>query len=239
MKTKIAFLLCALFALSTLQTYAAGEEKGKTPSIRVRGEGRAQAAPDEATVSFGITSEEKTLEKAYRDSTAKMNSMVETAKKMGVEAKDIRTSSFNVSPVYRDDKNGRTLRPSGFSVTQQLTVLLRDVSKTGPLIDKIIGDGANVLNGISFGSSKMKDMTKQAKVEAAKDAKENAALLADSLGVKLGRLIDVNDEVVIPYAAAQPRMMAMFAQDKATPPQIEGGSVEVTAYCNLEYAIAE
>ena len=34
-------------------------------------------------------------------------------------------------------------------------------------------------------------------------------------------------------------MMAMFAADKAAAPQIEGGSVEVAAYCNVEYAIAE
>lgn len=238
-KSKMAVISCALVFLGTVQVHAAGEEKGKTPSIRVRGEGHAEAVPDEATVSFGITSEEKYLEKAYRDNTARMNAVIETVKKMGIAPKDIQTSSFNVSPFYRDEKSGRPLKPSGFTVSQQLTVLLRDTSKTGPLIDKIISDGANVFNGIQFGSSKVKDMVKEAKVQAAKNAKESAVLLAESLGVKLGRLMDVSDEVVRPYPAAQPRMMAMFAADKAAPPQIEGGSMEVTAYCNVEYAIAE
>lgn len=238
MKTKTAVLLLVFFFLGAIQGHAAGEEKGKTPSLRVRGEGRAEAVPNEATVSFGITSEEKSLEKAYRDNTARMNAMIETVKKMGVEPKDIQTSSFQVSPFYRDEKNGRPLKPSGFTVSQQLTVLLRDLSKSGSLIDKIIGDGANVFNGIRFSSSKIKDLEKKAKVEAAKDAKENALLLAESLGVKLGRLIDVSDEVVRPYSGGQARMM-MFAADNAASPQIEGGSVEVTASCSVEYAVAE
>ncbi len=239
MKIKSAVFLCAFILLGTVPAQAAGEEKGKTPSIRARGEGRSEAVPDEASVSFGITSEEKTLEKAYRENTSKMNAMTQTVKKMGIEPKDIQTSAFQVNPLYRDEKNGRSLKPSGFAVSQQLSILLRDVSKTGPLIDKIISDGANVFNGIQFSSSRMESMEKEAKSRAAKRAKENAALLAESLGVKLGRLIDVNDEVVRPYPTGQPRMMAMFAADKAAPPQIEGGSVEVTAYCNVEYAIVE
>ncbi len=236
-KIFIWFLL-SLFILP-VATNADTTSPEKIPAIRVRGEGKVVAEPDQAVISFGVQSDEKSMEKAYRENTAKMNAMIDSVKKAGIEPRDIQTSAFSVHPVYTHDDRGRPLKPSGFTVSQQLTVTVRNLDKAGPLIDEIMAGGANRFQGIQFDSSRREALLKEAKAKAARDAKENAALLADSLGVGLGRILDVTDDMPVqPYPMREVRMMAMSA-DMGGGMQVEAGSLEFTASCHVEFEIVQ
>ena len=235
-------ILSVALILGWPQLIVHAHEEDVIPAIQVRGEGRVETIPDQAVVSVGVSSEDKSLEKAYRDNTVKMNAVISTVKEAGIAPKDVQTSSFYVHPVYAQDEQGRTLLgvPVSFRVSQDISVGIRDLAKTGPLLDRLMAQGTNVLDGLRFTSSRLEELKKEAKSLAAKDARANAALLAQSLGVKLGKLLKVNDEFLGPYPV-ETRSFAMMAAQPgvAADPQIEAGSLEVIAACYIEYAISQ
>lgn len=78
--------------------------KSSTPqrSFQVQGEGKVVAVPDVAEISFGVLTEGgKDLSKLQKDNSDKVNSIIEFLKSNGIEAKDIKTSYYNISPRYQ------------------------------------------------------------------------------------------------------------------------------------------
>lgn len=235
------FSVLMICSVNTSAQSACGTSIENTlPTINVVGYGKITSIPDEAIIMFGVTSEEKDLTKAYGDNIDKMNKIIDTVKMSGIEAKGIKTSSFSVVPIYPRDTNGRQMpgKPVSYRVSQQLTVKVSDISKMGGIIDKVISDGTNIFNGIQFTSSKNEELQMEAKVEAVKDAKEKAELLARNLGVSIGRVIKVTESSQQPYPV-RTRMMAYDSAMVKAAPQVEAGSMEVTATCNVIYEIIQ
>lgn len=209
------------------------------PTISVRGEGRVEAIADEAIVRFGVVSDDKTLTKAYADNSLKMNAVIEMLKKRGIASRDITTSSYTVTPVYPRDESGRQVpgKPSSFRVSQELTVRVRNIENTGEIIDDVISGGVNIFSGIQFISSRMDALETEARIASAKDAARKASVLAEALGVKLGRILRVSQTSDLPYPVA--RMMAQEVSMLRSSPQIEPGTMEVTAVCEAVYEILQ
>ncbi len=231
----VLFLTAAISLTGCTQKASYSSLENGLPTITVQGEGKVEIAPDEAIITFGVLSEEKSLSKAYQANTEKMNLVIKSVKDMAIEDKDIQTSSYSVTPIYQRDEKGYQLpgNPATFRVSQQLTIKVRNLAKVGDIIDKSIENGSNEFNGIQFTSSKIKEFQKEAKIKAAKDAKEKASLLAENLGVKLGGIIRVNESFSPPYLARN--VMAFKTAEAA--PQIEAGSLEITATCDVIYEL--
>lgn len=200
-----------------------------------------EAVPDEAIVRFGVMSEEKLLQKAYQKNTDDMNAVIASVKGLGIEEGDIKSSSYSVTPIYPRDEKGYQIpgKPVTFRVSQQLTVKVRDISKLGVLIDKVISSGTNTFGGMQFDSSKFEALQVEAKVKAAKDAKEKAKLLADSLGVKVGKVLRVDGLTLQPRAVMRSAAMSYDSMSTAAAPQIAAGTMEVSASCNVIYEIVQ
>ncbi len=213
--------------------------EASVPTIHVSGKGTVTAQPDEATARFGVRSEERSLARAYERNTREMNAIISSVKSLGVEDKDMHTSSYSITPVYATDERGRKLpgKPVSFRVDQELTVRIRDISRTGVLIDTVVSQGSNVFNGISFGLSMQNDIERKAKVKALGDAQKKAVLIAESLGVSLGRVLRVDESAVRPYGTMAVR--TFDTREAAPAPHIEVGSLEVIASCNLVYEIVQ
>lgn len=211
------------------------------PTISVQGEGKATVRPDEADARFGVTSEDKLLGTAYRLNTEDMNSVIKALKIMGVKEDDIKTSSYNIRPVYPKDDRGRQLpgRPVSYKVSQDLTVKIRALSDAGKVVDTAVRNGANTFSGISFTSSRLNELKKEAKAKAALDASEKALLLTKKLGVSTGRILKVSESAIRPLYDSNRSFGAMEMSAKASAPQIEAGSLEVAATCNIIYEIIQ
>ncbi len=214
-------------------------DKRDVPAVNVRGEGMVEIVPDEAIARFGVTSDEKTLSKAYLENTKNMNAVIEAVKRKGIDEKDIMTSSYRVIPVYPRDDSGRTVpgKPASYRVSQSLSVKIRQMEDTGTVIDEVISAGVNTFEGIQFVSSLSDEMEIEARVKAAENAKEKAASLAEALGFRLGRILSVSES-----SQGMPPVARMAAQDVSmlrTAPQIEPGTLEVVATCDVTYEIIQ
>jgi uncharacterized protein len=235
----LSFFTLMLLAAGCQRDYNFQAVENSSPNISVQGEGMVEAVPDEAIVSFGVSSENKILSGAYKDNTKKINAVIATVKALGVESRDIKTSSYSITPVYPRDERGQQIPggPLSFMVRQKLTVKVRDIATTGDLIDSVIAVGVNTFDGIGFYSSRIDDLESAAMGKAARDARKKAVLIAETLGVEIGKVLKVTESSAGPYPPV--RMANYEARTMSAAPLIEAGSMEVKATCNVVYEIIQ
>lgn len=156
-------------------------------TISVQGEGKVTAAPDIASLSFGVqTGRQPTADGAMKMLTEDMTKIIDAVKKAGVEEKDITTQYLNLNPAY-DWQDGKQVS-RGFEATESLTVKVRDLDKISDVLDAAVKAGANQAGSVSFTIDDPKVLQAQARAKAITDAQAQAEVLAKNLGVTLGAL---------------------------------------------------
>lgn len=213
-------------------------------TITVSDSGEVYAKPDLAIIDFSVVTEAKTVAEALSDNTAKMNAVIESVKGKGVDTKDIKTTVFNIYPRYEWQRETvcsiypcpekRVL--AGYEVTQQLEVKIRDLSKTGDIIQGATDAGSNEVGSLYFTIDKEEDLKKQAREQAINKAKSKAEELADQLGIKLVRIVNFSESGVFPYYAPMYKEAAGLGGGEATP-QIETGENKIEVTVSITYEI--
>jgi uncharacterized protein YggE len=219
------FIALSLGQMSAISAYAKETEAAK---INVVGEGRILVAPDIATLNLGVMSEAETAQEALEENNIKMAAIVDSMKQSGIAAKDLQTSNFQIQPkmVYDRPKNGEEQKPPrivGYTVSNNLSVLVRDLTKVGDILDMSIQLGINNGGNIQFGNDDPRSAITKARTAAMLDAQERANTLVAAVGAKLGNLVEINESNSRPRPVpmAQGRMMADAAMAESVP--IEAG----------------
>lgn len=207
----------------------------------VTGSGTVYAKADIANLEVGLsTGAKKTAAEATIDSTKKMNEIIGELNGLGIEEKDIKTSNYNLRPVYNYTNNkGQEL--IGYEVTQNVSLKIRDLSKIGDVIAKTTEKGANQIGNINFTIDDEYELKNQARELAIEKAKEKAILIAEQSGMKLGDIKGVyesyNDyQPIMAYSNAKMEMGMGGAADLAAP-TIQAGQNEVRVEVTLTYEI--
>ncbi|WP_050808328.1 SIMPL domain-containing protein [Asticcacaulis biprosthecium] len=205
-------------------------------TISLTANGEVSAAPDKATVSFGVVTQAGTASTAMKNNNVKMNQVMAALKAAGIEAKDIQTSSLNLSPQY-DYSNGNQPKITGYQAMNQVSVRVNKLDQTGAVIDAVLAAGVNQIDNISFGLKNDDVLMDQARTQAIKTLTQRANLYASAFGMKVKRVQTISESGPV-YNHPMP-MMAMRAEaamDKSTP--VASGelqlSVSVSAVFELE-----
>ena len=162
--------------------------------ITVSATGTATVVPDavriNATVSVLGTTSKGALSSAGATSTAVRSAL--TASK--VATKDVATQSITVYPEYSYPASG-TPTISGYRATQSFDITIRNAATAGVVVDAIVEAGGDNLqvNGVSPFVLDSDKATETARTAAVKKAKAKAASYAKLLGVKLGRVIYLDE----------------------------------------------
>jgi uncharacterized protein YggE len=238
---RLLSLLIPLTLATALSTpvFAAG-------SMQITGHGEIMAAPDTAYVTSGVTSQGTTAKEALDANTADMSKLIETLKAAGIESADIQTSGFSVSPnyVYSDsrDANGYQLPPKivGYTVSNGVTVHIRDLAALGAVLDQAVTVGANTNSGITFAVEDPTELYNEARKAAFADAKSKADLYADAAGVELGALALISEQTGY-NNPPQPYMFkaeAAMASDRGIVP-VEVGQLTFTIDVNVNWDLEQ
>lgn len=208
----------------------------------VSGSGTVYAKADIANIQVGLrTGTKKTAAEATIDSTNKMNEIISELKNLGIEEKDIKTSNYNLSPVYNyTSSRGQEL--IGYEVSQNVSLKIRDLSKIGDVIAKTTEKGANQIGNISFTIDDEYELKNQARELAIEKAKEKAALIAEQSGMKLGEIKSVyensNDAEMVMYNSySNAKVMLDSAGVGIASPTIQSGQNEVKVEVTLTYEV--
>ena len=169
--------------------------------ITVAASGTVTAVPDIALISAGVVSEAETARAALEANSAAMRRLIEGLKAAGIEAGDIQTTSFDVQPVYDTDSssvpNPRPQRRGtsiiGYRVQNQVRITVRDINRLGEVLDRAVTLGANQVGGIEFRVSQAEKLKDDARREAIANARRRAELFATAVGVKLGRVLQIEE----------------------------------------------
>lgn len=205
----------------------------------VNAEGKVVVEPDIAKVSFSVVSRGSDPEAIAELNNKKMNEAVNYIKSQGIDPKDVKTTQYNLSPVYvYDEKNGRNYI-SGYELTQTVLVKVRDLSKVGKILGALPGFGINQIGQISFEVDEPEKYLTEARNKAFEKAKEKARQMVKENGVDLGKIINFSEyrggPVPIPYYETLGRGGGEAV--KATAPSIEPGTQEVTVNVSVTYEI--
>ncbi|MCB2115079.1 MAG: SIMPL domain-containing protein [Rhodobacteraceae bacterium] len=205
-------------------------------TISVSGEGRVEVVPDLATVSLGVTTDADTASAAMTANSGAVAQVLDRLKAAGIEPRDVQTSGLSLGPRYDYGRgDGTPPKLLGYTVSDMVTVRVRDLAKLGGVLDGVVADGANTLNGLGFGLAEDAEARDEARRRAVADARHRAELYAGAAGVKLGRLISIS-EAGMSYP---PMPMAEASFAKAADVPIATGEVSIGASVSLVYEIAE
>jgi uncharacterized protein YggE len=161
-------------------------------SITVIGQAQVQATPDRARVNAGVVSQAKTATAAVAQNSAAMQGVFDVLKRAGIAEADVRTGRFRVAPMFDEVRKPRQVPGIvGYQVSNTVTALVRDTNRVGDTLDALIAGGANTLNEVSFFVAHDDTVQDTLRVQAVKDARRKAAMMADAAGATLGPVLTI------------------------------------------------
>lgn len=210
-------------------------------SLTVVGEAARSARPDMAVLSTGVLTTAKTADEALSSNSKAIGDVIAALKAGGIEARDIATANFSIQPQYvfpqypQQQQSGRDApKLVGYEVRNAVRVTVRDLSKLGAMMDKVIQAGANQSSGLTFGLSNSAELEQEARLASVTAAMEQAKAVAAAAGLKLIRISSIQPGDV--DGRPMPAMPMMMKADAARAPvPVEAGEIEVRARTTVVY----
>jgi uncharacterized protein len=200
-----AGLLIGAFSIGASQTSASSTETGgtslvssgaataaSTPArITVTGTGNVTGVPNQLILSMGVQTTGASVAGALRQANAAVRAITAVLKRSGVTAPNIQTSGLSIYPNYSNSSGV----PTGYQVSEQLSVTLNRLSAAGSQISQAAraGGNATVIDGVSLNLSDTSALLASARAKAVADAKAKAAAYARALGLALGPVVSVSE----------------------------------------------
>lgn len=172
------------------QTSVVQTVSGTRLDLNVTGE--VSRVPDIAVISAGVVTRAQTASGAIAQNAARMERVRAALTKAGIADRDIQTSSISLNPEYRyQDNQAPTL--VGYSASNQVSIRFRDIRNTGEILDALVAQGANQINGPSLTIDKPEAALDEARAKALAIGRARAELYARSLGMRVVRLVSVTE----------------------------------------------
>jgi uncharacterized protein len=187
-RSAVACVLAVIFLVPAAQAQA------PVRTISVTGEASLTAANDSARIGFGVEGRGATRPVALRRSSANLRRVLTALRQLGVADRDLRTRGVSVA--RRRDRRGRKL--PGYIARGGVSVVVRDVTQTGAVVDAAVTAGAASVNGPSFFIDDPRALLRRALVAAFADARSKAAALAAEAGLTLGQTISIRESTFVP-----------------------------------------
>ncbi len=232
----------AALAAAAFASPASADDDNKPRRIMsLTGTGEVMAEPDMATLSLGVVKEAKTARQALSANNEAMAAVIATVTGAGIAQKDVQTSGFNISPKYHYPKrstNGERPAPKivGYTVSNTVSVIVRDLDKLGPVLDEVVSAGSNQVHGIAFAIDDPKPLQDEARKLATADALGKAELYAEAAGITLGAVQSITEQShsVTPQYDA-PVARAMVKEAAAVP--VARGEQRITMQVHITWEI--
>jgi uncharacterized protein len=191
--------------------------------LELTARGEVKRIPDVAVISTGVVTQAADAASAMRDNAGRMARVLAALKRAGVADKDVTTSAVNLSPQYRYNNNQPPVI-TGYQANNQLTVRFRDVTRSGVILDALVKEGANEINGPTLTIDNPEAALDEARIAAVKQARARAELYASATGMKIKRIVSISESE---GSSPSPVPMMMKASREAADTAIMPGEQNV------------
>jgi uncharacterized protein YggE len=208
-----------------------GGDTRRLTRVTVSGDSIVQAQPDTAIVTVSVVTQSKRAIDAQQENAAKSEAVVRALKAAAGAGAEVKTSGYSLQPqrVYRENQPPTI---TGYEARNSVTVTLSDLTKVGSVIDATAQAGANDIAGISLTLRRDRPARDEALAQATQEAMGKARVIAQALGGRVVRIVEVHEEGTIrPPVPVYDRMETSRMAAAQTP--IEVGSLEITSRVQL------
>jgi len=204
------------------------DENRRVTRVMIVGDSIVQAQPDTAILTISVVTQNRSAITAQQENAAKTDEVVRVLKTVAGAGSEIKTSGYSLQP-QRVYKEGQPPTISGYEARNSVTVTLNDLSKVGSVIDAAAQAGSNDVAGIAFTLRQDRPARDRALGEATREAMSKAQVIAQALGGRVVRIVEVQEEDFRqrPPVPIYQTEGFMAAKTMATP--IEVGSLEISS----------
>nr|WP_203311357.1 SIMPL domain-containing protein [Sphingomonas beigongshangi] len=205
--------------------------------LEVSAEGRTTRVPDLATIRAGVVSQAATAAAALSDNAQRMARVLTALKRAGVADRDIATATVNLAPQYRYADN-QPPAITGYQATNSVTIRFRDVARSGAILDALVAQGANQIDGPTLSIDKPDAALDEARTDAVKRARAKADIYAAAAGLRVVRVVSISEAGQDAGGGDPVRpMMMMRVRAEAAPTQIAPGEKDVTVTLSVRFLL--
>jgi uncharacterized protein YggE len=231
---KRLLIIVATLLLSTpIVDAQQGEKRPRLPSVTANGEAVITVEPDQAQIDIGVLTQARGAPDAAKENADKIARVMAEVKKLLGKGDEVKTSGYSLTPNYRYPQGGKP-EITGYTANNTLRIKTGNLPIVGKLIDAAMQSGANNINRLAFTLKDEQAAQLEALRQASQKAKAKADEMASALGLKIIRVLAVNegDRGVRPITMPLARGAQMEAM-AAAPTPIEAGTIEVRSSVTL------
>ena len=197
--------------------------------------GEVLRVPDIARISAGVVTQGPTAVAALSANGARMNRVVAALRRSGVAERDIQTSAVSLNPNYRYVENQPPVL-TGYQASNQVTIRFRDIARSGAILDTLVGEGANQINGPNLEIDKPAPALDEARVLALRMARARAEVYAKAAGMQVARILSISESGGDYRPPPPPEPVAMRTMSADAPTRIVPGeqAVQMTVSVSFE-----
>jgi uncharacterized protein YggE len=203
--------------------------------LDVSATGEATRVPDVAIISAGVVTLASTARAALQQNAAQMERVRAALKRAGIADRDIQTSNISLNPEYRYVQD-QPPRLTGYTASNQVSVRFRDIAKSGDILDALVAEGANQINGPSLTIDKPEEALDEARTKAIAIGRARADIYARALGMRVVRLLSVSESGGS-YPVPPPMPVMMEARAQAASTKIDPGEQKVSVALGMTFEL--
>lgn len=232
----LSVLLAVPAAAQTAPATPTALAAAQPTTLQISATAEVKAAPDMATISAGVMTDDKNASTALSKNAQRMNEVLGALKAAGIEAKDIRTTGLTVNPqyIYAD---GQAPKVSGYQASNNVDVLIHKLDQLGSVIDALVAKGANQISGPNFGIDAPDALLDGARAEAISKARAHAEIYAKAAGLRIRRIQSISEGDISQPRPPMPMMRMMAAADSATP--VAQGQLELAVSVTVTFELEQ
>jgi uncharacterized protein YggE len=203
--------------------------------LDVTATGKTTRVPDLATIRAGVVTQAATAAAALSDNANRMSAVLSALKRAGIQPRDIATANVSLQPQYRYEDNKPPVI-TGYQATNNVSIRFRDIAKSGAILDALVAQGANQIDGPNLSLDQPDAALDEARVDAVKRAQARADLYAKAAGLSVSRILTIAEGGEV--AGPQPPMpVYRMAAAKAADTQMMPGESDVTVTITVRFLL--
>lgn len=197
--------------------------------------GKTTRVPDLATIRAGVVTQAPTAAAALSDNANRMNAVLSALKRAGIQPRDVATANVSLQPQYRYEDNKPPVI-TGYQATNTVSIRFRDIAKSGAILDALVAQGANQIDGPNLSLDQPDAALDEARVDAVKRAQARAQLYAKAAGLSVSRILTIAEGGEI---AGPPPPMPVYrmAAAKAADTQVLPGESDITVTITVRFLL--
>lgn len=224
--SKTLLLIFSFFLIADLAQSHDERDDDHKSTIRVTGESTVMAKPDQARIQISVVTQARTSQSAATENARKADRIINSLRKKFAADVEIKTISYSVTPNYTYPKEGGEPKIVGYIASNTVEAKTPKLEQVGDMIDVAVESGANNIQALEFGLKDELPSRADALRRAVTQARAKADAIASALGVKIVRIVQVEEAGAVVVPMQKTMAMRAEAADQAQTP-VEAGTIEV------------